>query len=199
MLGHFLKCQVGILGWRHCTWKQWFCVNNTFFTHTASITSNVLHTHGFLHELDTVWSIQDKARSCKNGVPWQTFIKWTVRYVKRSLSWFLVLTDHWRIPSLSSTKQEELVDKTFLLQRCVNPELGIKKLKSVIYIYIDIKIDDHTKTKKVKEISMSILYIYIFLSWLFFVVSYFVRECPCDAETNWHKAKWLKMKTHWWV
>lgn len=89
---------------------------------------------------------------------------------------------------MSSTKQEELVDKTFSLQRCVNPELGIKKLKSVIfYIYRDIKIDDHTKTKKVKEISMSILYIYIyfFLSRLFVVVvSYFVRECPCDAETN---------------
>lgn len=55
-----------------------------------------------------------------------------------------------------------MVDKTFSLQRCVNPELGIKKLKSVIYIYRDIKIDDPTKTKKVKEISMSILYIYIY-------------------------------------
>lgn len=77
-----------------------------------------------------------------------------------------------------------MVDKTFSLQRCVNPELGIKKLKSVIYIYRDIKIDDHTKTKKVKEISMSILYIYIFFVLTVFVVSYFVRECPCDAETN---------------
>lgn len=56
----------------------------------------------------------------------------------------------------------------------------------MIYRYIDIKIDDHTKTKKVKEISMSILYIYIFFFVLTFfsVVSYFVRECPCDAETN---------------
>lgn len=56
--------------------------------------------------------------------------------------------------------------KTVLLQRGVNPELGIKKLKSVIYIYIyiDIKIDDHTKTKKVKRISMTILYIVFSLS-----------------------------------
>lgn len=156
-------------------------MNNTFFSHIVSMTSKVLHTHGSPHEHHTVWSTQDKARSCKKGVPWQTFNKWTVRYVKSSLSWFLVLTDHWGIPSLSSTKQEELVDKTFSLQRCVNPELGIKKLKSVIYIYIDIKIDDHTKTKKVKEISMSILYIYIFFVFTSFVVSYFVRECPRDA------------------
>lgn len=134
----------------------------------------------------------------KKGVPWQTFIKWTVRYVKRSLSWFLVLTDHWRIPSLSSTKQEELVDKTFLLQRCVNPELGIKKLKSVIYIYIDIKIDDHTKTKKVKEISMSILYIYFFVL-TFFVVSYFCKRMPLWCRNQLTQSKWLKMKTHWWV
>lgn len=59
----------------------------------------------------------------------------------------------------------------------------------MIYIYRDIKIDDHTKTKKVKEISMSILYIYFFVLTSFVVVSYFVRECPCDAETNCHKAK----------
>lgn len=152
----------GILGWRR-TWKQGFCMYTTFFMDPVSITSTVLHTHGSPHELGTVQSTQDKARSCKKGVPWQTFNKRTVRYVKSSLPWFSVLTDCWGIPSLSSTEQEELVDKTFSLQRCVNPELGIKKLKSVIYIYRDIKIDDHTKTKKVKEISMSILYIYFFV------------------------------------
>lgn len=48
-----------------------------------------------------------------------------------------------------------------------------------------------TKTKKVNEISMSVLYIYSVFSLSFFfcleffiVVSYFARECPCDAETN---------------
>lgn len=130
------------------------------------------YAHGFHHQGNPApfWlpmsSIQSgaprpKHAHDKGGVPWQTFNKWTVRYVKSSLSWFLVLTDPGGLISLSSTKQEELVDKTFSLQRCVNPELGIKKLKSVIYIYlyIDIKIDDHTKTKKVKQISMSILYI----------------------------------------
>lgn len=160
------------------SWKQWFCMNNTFLAHTVSMTGTVLHTHGSAHELGTVWSIQGKAHSCEKGVPWQTFNKWTVRYVKSSLSWFLVLTDNWGIPSLSSTKQEELVDKTFSLQRCVNPELGIKKLKSVIYIYIDIKIDDHTKTKKVKEISMSILYIYIFCLDVFCCCELFCKRMP---------------------
>lgn len=138
--------------------------------HTVSITGKFPHTHRSVLEFGTDRSTQDQARSCEKGVPWQTFNKWTVRYVKISLSWFLVLTDHRGVPSLSSTKQEELVDKTFSLQRCVNPELGIKKLKSVIYIYIDIKIDDHTKTKKVKEISMSILYIYIFFCLDFFLL-----------------------------
>lgn len=49
-----------------------------------------------------------------------------------------------------------------------------------------------TKTKKVNEISMLVLYIYsVFFSLslffcleFFIVVSYFARECPCDAETN---------------
>lgn len=124
----------------------------------------------------------------QKGCALETFNKWTVRYVKSSLSWFLVLTDHWGIPSLSSTKQEELVDKTFSLQRCVNPELGIKKLKSVIYIYIDIKIDDHTKTKKVKEISMSILYIYIFC------LDFFCCELFCKRMPLWYRNQWTQSK-----
>lgn len=28
----------------------------------------------------------------------------------------------------------------------------------------------------------------------FVVVSYFARECPCNAETNWHKSKSLEQK-----
>lgn len=141
-----------------------------------------------------------KHAHAKKGVPWQTFKKRTVRYVKISLSWFLVLTDRWGIPSLSSTKQEEVVDKTFSLQRCVNPELGIKKLKSVIYIYRDIKIDDHTKTKKVKEISMSILYIYIYFFWLdSFCCELFCKRMPLWCRNQLTQSKPLNMKTHLWI
>lgn len=175
-LGRTSKCQAGLLGDRQNNggiWRTWcLCTRSPSPGKSSALLALPM-------SLVQSGAPRPKHAHDKGCVPWQTFNKWTVRYIKSSLSWFLVLTDPRGISSLSSTKQEELVDKTCLLQRCVNPELGIKKLKSVIYIYlyIDIKIDDHTKTKKVKEISTSILYI----SLLFFL-SYF-----CCCELFWKK------------